>query len=345
MKKLISCVLALVLMLSLVPSAFAASSPKVQLTTTNIIVNGVPVTEMHFEGDSQPYDVFASRAAGRNIYKEKFHYDFTPNLEVYNIDGSNYFKLRDIAMLLSKTDSRIGVYWTANAANPNGIVEITWGDYEVVGGECQFDGVDKSASAVKTTTKAYFHTVLGTPTYIIELDAYNIGGNNYVQLRDFIENYTTATVDWDGATNSVIITTIEKQGTLEEQRAYREECFRLCNHDDVSDLIISKYNEMLSSGQIRLDMSVSELEQAINNWLDTVPNQGKVYGGFWTPSLYDHVKSVIVDGNALNNNSFHWTRVHLMDYIYAETARDDIKAAGYWDSNYGWAYLMEYYGV
>lgn len=94
--------------------------------------------------------------------------------EVYNINGSNYFKLRDMAALMNGTGSQFSVAYD-EAAN---LVTIVTGEaYIAVGGELAA-GADKSASCV-----------LSAQTIVIdgrEADAavYNIGGNNFFKLRD-----------------------------------------------------------------------------------------------------------------------------------------------------------------
>ena len=52
----------------------------------------------------------------------------------YNIDGSNYFKLRDLAYLLSKSDSRFSVAFDAES---NAVTVVPGGDYVPVGGELE----------------------------------------------------------------------------------------------------------------------------------------------------------------------------------------------------------------
>ena len=94
--------------------------------------------------------------------------------EVYNIDGNNYFKLRDIAMLLRGTQSGFSVDYDAGT----GMISISSGaGYAPVGGELS-TGVDRSASCVASPQKLL---VNGKDT---QIKAYNIGGNNFFKLRD-----------------------------------------------------------------------------------------------------------------------------------------------------------------
>ena len=50
----------------------------------------------------------------------------------YNIDGSNYFKLRDLAQLLSKTDSRFSISFDEQS---NAVAVVSGKEYIPVGGE------------------------------------------------------------------------------------------------------------------------------------------------------------------------------------------------------------------
>lgn len=120
--------------------------------------------------------------------------------EAYNIEGNNYFKLRDIAMLLNKNNA------------PQQFANVTWDDvnkvvnvisyekYVPVGGEfAEGDGVSKLAQ--------YGASELYIDGYPRGVRAYLINGNNYFKLRDLAEIFMFD-VDWDGASNSVIIDTL-----------------------------------------------------------------------------------------------------------------------------------------
>lgn len=135
--------------------------------------------------------------------------------EAYNINGNNYFKLRDLAMALNGTEASFSVAWVEEL---NSIV-IERGDYTggvceayvPVGGELQKgDGQDKvayeSAQSVEApmdggTVRAYTEE-----EGAIGWAAYNINNNNYFKLRDIAELFEFE-VDWDGTNNCVIIDT------------------------------------------------------------------------------------------------------------------------------------------
>jgi len=116
--------------------------------------------------------------------------------EIYNIDGSNYFKLRDMAALLSGTGSQFSVDYDAAS---NTIAVKTGEAYTDVGGELA-TGTDKSATAVRSAQKLIID---GAP--VTDLTAFNIGGNNFFKLRELGEKLGFG-VDYDQASNTMVVT-------------------------------------------------------------------------------------------------------------------------------------------
>lgn len=114
----------------------------------------------------------------------------------YNIGGNNYFKLRDIAFALNGTAKQFEVGYDA----VNNAITLTSGKaYTKVGGEMAA-AESGNKNAMPTTAQVYLD---GSET---DLTAYNIGGNNYFKLRDLGQAIDFA-VDYDGATNTIIIDT------------------------------------------------------------------------------------------------------------------------------------------
>ena len=118
------------------------------------------------------------------------------SFEAYNIGGNNYFKLRDLAMVLNGTDKQFEVGYD----NATRAITMTTGQpYTAVGGEMQAgDGRPKAANP--TPSKIYIDGV--------ELDftVYNIGGNNFFKLRDLMSALDIA-VTYDAATRNIGIDT------------------------------------------------------------------------------------------------------------------------------------------
>ena len=110
--------------------------------------------------------------------------------------GNNYFKLRDIAYLLSGTKGQFNVRWDKE----NERILLTSGTaYETVGGE-----LADSSTAVEKIGKSTSTIVLDGEK--IALDGYIINGNNYYKLRD-IGKAIGFDVDFDNASSTVLVKT------------------------------------------------------------------------------------------------------------------------------------------
>ena len=117
------------------------------------------------------------------------------DVEKYNIDGSNYLKLRDLAYLLNGTGSQFSVGWDAAA----GTVTVTSGmPYEPDGSELSV-GADKSGEA-----RLSIQQVVINGAARADLSVYNIGGNNFFKLRELGEALGFD-VDYDGATDTAMV--------------------------------------------------------------------------------------------------------------------------------------------
>ena len=157
LKKALSLMLALALVCALCPAVFAA---QVMLSPQKLTVDG------------------------RTI-----------NCEKYNIDGSNYFKLRDLAYVLNGTGSQFQVGYDAAA----GVVSITTGSAYTANGSELVVGADKSSTAVPSS-----QTIKINGKVRADLSVYNIGGNNFFKLRDLGDALGFG-VDYNAATNTAIV--------------------------------------------------------------------------------------------------------------------------------------------
>ncbi len=114
--------------------------------------------------------------------------------EVYNIGGNNYFKLRDIAMLLRDTESCFSVDYDEGSRT----ISLVTGEAYVPDGSELRTGVDRSASCVPSSQSI----ILNSSS--VDIAAYNIGGNNFFKLRDLGEALCFC-VDYDSETNTAIV--------------------------------------------------------------------------------------------------------------------------------------------
>lgn len=111
----------------------------------------------------------------------------------YNINGNNYFKLRDLAMALSGSEKQFQVIWDSEY---NAINLISGRPYTPVGGELAVSSAPAAQQALPTASKVF---VNGEQ---VQLTAYNIGGNNYFKLRD-IARVIDFGVTWDASTSTI----------------------------------------------------------------------------------------------------------------------------------------------
>ncbi|MDR2132873.1 MAG: copper amine oxidase N-terminal domain-containing protein [Clostridiales Family XIII bacterium] len=119
--------------------------------------------------------------------------------DAYNIDGNNYFKLRDLAFAMNGGAKQFGVDWDAES----GTILLKPGEaYTPAGGELS-PGDGKAKSPVLANARVRLNDALVAPS------AYNIDGNNYFKLRD-LGRLLRFGVRWDAASKTVIIATDEE---------------------------------------------------------------------------------------------------------------------------------------
>ena len=111
--------------------------------------------------------------------------------QVYNIDGYNYFKLRDVAASLSGTEAGFDVKWDEASQK---ILLDTKADY----------ATKTVGAAAKTGAK---NATRGNGDILVDgravsLQAYNIDGYNYFKLRD-LGKAVGFDVTWNEATKTV----------------------------------------------------------------------------------------------------------------------------------------------
>ena len=136
------------------------------------------------------------------------------SFDAYNINSNNYFKLRDVAHVLRKTEKKFEVQWNpsvttqVNGETVRGAIDLFSNiTYTIVGGEMKL-GDGKVKDAVLTNSPILKDGVLVSSPDDQKLTGYNINGNNYFKLRDLGQLFDF-NVSWDGELNSIIINTAE----------------------------------------------------------------------------------------------------------------------------------------
>lgn len=116
----------------------------------------------------------------------------------YTINGNNYFKLRDLAALLTDTQAQFQVNWEPSTRT----ITLNTGEaYTFVGGELA--KLDGQKLPLRETKASIF-----VDAQSVTFESYNIGGNNYFKLRD-LGKALGFNVSWDDATRTVSILTEE----------------------------------------------------------------------------------------------------------------------------------------
>jgi ABC-type sugar transport system substrate-binding protein len=117
--------------------------------------------------------------------------------QAYLIGSNNYFKLRDVAMVLNGTDKHFALEYDGVR---NAVIMTSGQEYTPIGEELTFAGetgrvyADPSAQKVFLDGKQH------------DFKAYVIGGCNYVKLRD-VATVLNFHVGWDGAADTITVDT------------------------------------------------------------------------------------------------------------------------------------------
>ena len=173
----------------------------------------------------------------------------------YNIDGSNYFKLRDLAQLLSKTNSRFSVAFDAQS---NAVTIVSGKEYIPVGGELE-RGQDQSRTAAVSK-----QSVLINGEATDRLSIYNIGGNNYFKLRD-LGDALDFTVDYDADSNTAIV--LSKGSTAVYQNAFEkllEDVNEKRRADMASEVTFDGFEDYLQHHRGEVEITQAEIDSLMD---------------------------------------------------------------------------------
>ncbi len=168
--------------------------PYTDMYGNNFLTNGYPNRTKIVDFINR-YDAVNSLTATKTLAKVLVNNNAV-ELSGYVIDNSNYFKIRDIAMILRSTGSRFNVMWNSST----NAISINVGEkYSVVGGELDED--------TSTTQEIYTNN---DPIYVngreADIMAYTINGNNYFKIRD-LGSIVGFSVDWSDSEQAIIIQT------------------------------------------------------------------------------------------------------------------------------------------
>jgi len=178
---------------------YGVITKKTTYTTQQLFKNGVDMIGFHSGG--QEYLVVVDGSIPNSATATPNASPVLVNGEVvafdaYTINGNNYFKLRDLAYILSGTPCQFEVKWDGTA---NAIRLLPGLPYTVQGGEMTGKG-SGSKKAI------YNESTIYVEDWVAPLTAYTIEGNNYFKLRDIGDQFGF-TVGWDETLKTIAINT------------------------------------------------------------------------------------------------------------------------------------------
>ena len=216
------------------------------------------------------------------------------NFEVYNIDGNNFFKLRDIAYVLNATTSQFSVDYNSEKH----LIEVEKNkSYTQVGGELVV-GADKSKTAVLSSQK------LSINSEEKSLTAYNIGGNNFFKLRE-LGTALNFNVDFKQDTNTVVIES-QKEELVNISSAVAKIYNGTMYVEVTTDKALNTYN----------DFTLSEPERIIFD----IPNSKNLVEASETQINYAGVKSLRFGNQGGNVNRIVIDLDEKSDYSIVQSA-------------------------
>lgn len=115
-------------------------------------------------------------------------------IQAFNIDGYNYFKLRDLAQAITGSAKQFDVTWNAEKGRIDLLPKKA---YTPVGGELSSSNADYTKCELSQAE-------LYVNGYKIIVNAYTIDGNNYYKLRD-IAGLFNIKLNWNAANKTILI--------------------------------------------------------------------------------------------------------------------------------------------
>ncbi|NLM05550.1 MAG: hypothetical protein GX219_01315 [Tissierellia bacterium] len=116
------------------------------------------------------------------------------SISAYLINGNNYFKIRDLAAILNKTESKFSVSYDANK---NAVIISTGKSYQVESGDLKPLPVD-AREGILSPQKIILNG------QEVKIKAYLVSGNNFFMLRDLGDKIGFE-VNYDSKSRTVLI--------------------------------------------------------------------------------------------------------------------------------------------
>ena len=205
---------------------------------------------------SQAHAVNANRTLS-NIYLNDNHV----YIAGYNINGNNYFKLRDLADELSESANNFDVVWNETAKQ---VELITGKDYSGTTGNYNPD--TSAVNAVESSSKLIIN---GKETNVT---AYNINGNNYYKLRDLGENLGFD-VRWQQETDTIFLYALDENMHVAERGNYEPPKSQTDNGMDITYIPTESFSK---TTDMTATISTARWSNVIENYIVN-DNDGTFY--------------------------------------------------------------------
>ncbi|MDR3295988.1 MAG: hypothetical protein LBT26_09220 [Clostridiales Family XIII bacterium] len=146
--------------------------------------------------DASPESTSAPVTRPASVFGGAVVLDGNPvKMKAFNIEGNNYFQLRDVAQALNGSSKQFSVTWDG----ARGVIDLVRGAAYLPDG-----GVQPGGGSARQASAASVRILLDGNG--VSMTGYNIDGNNYFKLRDLGKIFDFG-IFWDAAANTIRIDT------------------------------------------------------------------------------------------------------------------------------------------
>lgn len=204
----------------------------------------------------------------------------------FNISGSNYYRLRDIAKIFSGTTSQFDVAWN----NKNNAIEII---------------TEKPYTPQKTDDSAYYNrnknynATLSTSKVLVDgqlqsITAYNIDENNYFQLRD-LAGKIPFDIEFNNQLNQISIFSQVPDNAYRVQSAFNAASNTVSSYfprwkSTVTSYLVNNNDQTVSVIEANEKLTI----ETYNNTYELIDKKSvafelPLFGGFYSGEKYNYV--------------------------------------------------------
>ncbi len=212
--------------------------------------------------------------------------DSRVSIDGYNINGNNYFKLRDLAYALRDTTSCFDVEWNAESDQVELMTQKAYSGY-----------ADEIRWWISPVYAAETTSALLIDGQKIDITAYNINDYNYYKLRDLGE-FIPLGIYWDEAEDSIYLYTgldngcvlTDGNGKMSRLMSTSKSTDRwstvirsyMCDNEDGTFSVIDAEND-----KIYVDTYDTETDELLTTY--EIPYELELFGGFYSGEKYNFI--------------------------------------------------------